>query len=81
MQNKCLRATTGAYKSTNVEVLEHVASVEPLDLHLRRLAVFYFVKMEYSEDDRTVEAAQKATETRAHHRSKTKGTAPPRQVE
>jgi hypothetical protein len=38
VQNKCLRTITGAYKTTNVQVLEHEASVPPLDLHLEMLA-------------------------------------------
>ncbi|TKA66906.1 hypothetical protein B0A55_11660 [Friedmanniomyces simplex] len=60
-------------------VLKHEASVEPLDLHLERLAVSYSAKTENSEGDRTVEAARKAVETRAQHRFKTKGTALARQ--
>ena len=38
VQNKYLRTITGAYKTTNVQVLEHEASVAPLDLHLGMLA-------------------------------------------
>jgi hypothetical protein len=39
VQNKCLGTITGAYKTTNVQVLEHEASVVPLNLHLDMLAV------------------------------------------
>lgn len=34
MQTKCLRAITGAYKATNIKVLEAEAGVVPLDLYL-----------------------------------------------
>jgi hypothetical protein len=39
VQNKCLRMITGAYRTTNVQVLEHEASVAPWDLRLDMLAV------------------------------------------
>lgn len=34
LQNKCLRSITGAYKATNIEVLEAESAVIPLDIHL-----------------------------------------------
>ena len=39
VQNKCLGTIAGACKMSNVQVLEHEASVAPLDLHLEMLAV------------------------------------------
>jgi hypothetical protein len=38
VQNKCLRTIIGVYKTTNIQVLEHEASVPPLDLYLEILA-------------------------------------------
>ena len=34
LQNKCLRSITGAYKATNIQVLEAETGVIPLDIHL-----------------------------------------------
>ena len=34
LQNKCLSSITGAYKATNIEVLEAESGVIPLDIHL-----------------------------------------------
>ena len=39
LQNKCLRSITGAYKATNIRVLEAEASVIPLDLHLDQVVL------------------------------------------
>jgi hypothetical protein len=65
VQNKCLRTITGAYKTTNVQVLEHEASVPPLDLHLEMLATNYVRRIEDSAGDEAVEETRKAVAQRA----------------
>lgn len=55
VQNECHRTITGAYKTTNVQVLEHEASIAPLDLDLETLAVNYVRRAENSAADRAVE--------------------------
>ena len=72
VQNKCLRTITGAYKTTNVRVLEHEASVAPLDLHLEMLA-FTMFREQKTVGDQAVEEARKATDERAQRRFRTKG--------
>ena len=47
IQNKCLRTITGAYKTTNIQILEHEASIEPLDLHLERLAMTHRRRLQH----------------------------------
>jgi hypothetical protein len=46
VQNKCLRTITGAFKTTNAQVLEHEASVAPLDLYLETLATNHVLRTE-----------------------------------
>ena len=46
VQNKCLRTITGAYKTTNVQVLEHEARVPPLKLHLEMLVTNHVRRIE-----------------------------------
>jgi hypothetical protein len=55
VQNKCLRTITGAYKTTNVQVLEYEAIVAPLDLHLEMLAINQVLRTEDSVGNQTVE--------------------------
>ena len=38
VQNRCLRAIAGAYRSTNVAELEHETSIKPLDICLERMS-------------------------------------------
>jgi hypothetical protein len=59
-QNKCLRTITGAYKTTNIQVLEHEASIAPLDLHLKMLAINHVQKIADSTGDKAVEEIRKA---------------------
>lgn len=73
VQNKCLRTITGAYKTTNVQVLEHEASIPPLDFHLEMLAVNHVQRAEDSTGNRAVEEACKAIDRRAQRRFRTKG--------
>ena len=40
-QNMCLRAITGAYKSTPIAVLEHKAGCPPLAIQLKKQAAAY----------------------------------------
>ena len=60
VQNKCLRTITGAYKTTNVQVLEHETSVPPLDLHLEMLATNHVRRVENSAGDEAVEETRRA---------------------
>ncbi|KAI7191628.1 hypothetical protein KC316_g5942 [Hortaea werneckii] len=76
VQNKCLRSITGAYKTTNIQVLEHEASVSPLDLHLEMLAVNHVQRSENTAGNRAVEEARKAIDQRAQWRFRTKGNRP-----
>ena len=39
LQNKCLQLITGAYKATNIKVLEAEAGVIPLDIHLDQVVL------------------------------------------
>lgn len=55
VQNKCLRTIIGAYKTTNVQILEHEASVPPLDLHLEMLAINNVRRIEDSAGNEAVE--------------------------
>ena len=41
VQNQCLRRITGAYKTTNIRVLEHEAAIPPLRNHMDGLAFSY----------------------------------------
>jgi hypothetical protein len=81
VQNKCLRTITGAYKTTNVQVLEHEASVPPLDLHLEMLATNYIRRIEDSAGDEAVEESRKAVAQRAQRRFRTKGNVPMRHTD
>jgi hypothetical protein len=79
VQNMCLRTITGAYKTTNVQVLEHGANVPPLDLHLEMLATNHVRRIEDSAGDEAVEETRKAVAQRAQRRFRTKGNVPTRQ--
>lgn len=39
LQNKCLRSITGAYKATNIKVLEAESGVIPLDIYLDQITL------------------------------------------
>ena len=39
LQNKCLRSITGAYKATNIEVLEAELGVVPFNIHLDQIVL------------------------------------------
>jgi hypothetical protein len=60
VQNKCLGTIEGAYKMSNVQVLEHEASVAPLDLHLEMLAVDHVQRTGGSAGSRAVGETCKA---------------------
>jgi hypothetical protein len=73
VQSTCLRTITGAYKTTNVQVLEYEASVAPLDLYLEMLAINHVLRTEDSIDNETLEETCKAIDQRAQRRFRTKG--------
>jgi hypothetical protein len=81
VQNKCLRTITGAYKTTNVQVLEHGASVPPLDLHLEMLATNHVRRIEDSAGDEVVEETRKAVAQRAQRCFRTEGNVPTRHID
>jgi hypothetical protein len=81
VQNKCLRTITGAHKTTNVQVLEHEASVSPLDLHLEMLAINHVLRTEGSAGNQTVEETCKGIDQRAQRRFRTKSKIPARQMD
>jgi hypothetical protein len=81
VQNKCLRTITGAYKTTNVQVLEHEASVAPLDLHLEMLATNHVLRTEDSVGNQAVYGTCKAIDQRAQHRFRTKSNIPTRHID
>ena len=81
VQNKCLRTITGAYKTTNVQVLEHEASVSPLDLHLEMLATNHVRRIEDSAGDEAVEETRRAVARRAQRCFRTKGNIPTRHID
>jgi hypothetical protein len=81
VQNKCLRTITGAYKTKNVQVLEHKASVPPLDLHLEMLANNHVRRIEDSAGDEAVKEIRKAVAQRAQRRFRTKGNVPTRHID
>jgi hypothetical protein len=81
VQNKCLRSITGAYKTTNIQVLEHEASVAPLDLHLEMLAINHGLRIEDSMGNQAIEESCKATNQRAQRRFRTKDNIPMRHID
>jgi hypothetical protein len=81
VQNKCLRTITDAYKTTNVQVLEHEASVAPLDLHLEMLATNHVVRTEDSAGNQAVDETCKAIDQRAQRRFRTKSSIPTRHID
>jgi hypothetical protein len=81
VQNKCLRTITGAYKTTNIQVLEHEASVPPLNLHLEMLATNHVRRIEDSAGDEAVKEIRKAVAQRAKRRFRTKGNVPTRHTD
>lgn len=60
VQNKCFRSIRGTYKTTNVQVLEHAASVAPLGLHLEMLAINRVLRAEDSVGSQDVDDTCKA---------------------
>lgn len=68
IQNKCLRAITGPYKTTNVHMLEHEVSIEPLNLHLEEVAVTHALRSADTECCRAIVHAYDAVETQASQR-------------
>jgi hypothetical protein len=81
VQNKCLRTITGAYKTTNVQVLEHEASVAPLDLYLEMLATNHVLRTEDSAGNQAVDETCKAIDQRAQRRFRTKSNIPTRHID
>lgn len=81
VQNKCLRTITGAYKRTNVQVLEHEARVAPLGLHLEMLAIDHVHRTEDCAGDQAVEGDRKAIDKRAQRRFQTKSIIPTRHTD
>jgi hypothetical protein len=81
VQNKCLRTITGAYKTTNVQVLEHEASVAPLDLHLEMLATNHVLRTEDSAGNQAVDETCKAIDQRAQRRFRTRSNIPTRHID
>ena len=79
VQNKCLRTITGAYKT--IQVLEHEASVAPLDLHLEMQAINRVLRTEDSAGSQVVGETCKAIDQRAQHRFRTKGNIPARRID
>ena len=65
IQNKYLRVITRAYKTANVQLLEHKASIQPLDLYLERLVVIYALRIANTNRDRTIVQACTTVEERA----------------
>jgi hypothetical protein len=81
VQNKYLRTITGAYKTTNVQVLEHEASIAPLDLHLEMLATNHVLRTEDSLGNQAIDETCKAINQRAQRRFRTKGNIPIRHID
>ena len=81
MQNKCLRTITGAYKTTNVHVLEHEASAAPVDLHLKMLTINHVQRTEDPAGDQVVEEARKSIDKRAQRRFRTQSNIPTRHTD
>ena len=81
VQNKCLRTITGAYKTTNVQVLEHEGSVAPLDLHLELLATNHVLRTADSAGNRAVDEACKVIDQRTQRRFRTKSNIPTRHID
>lgn len=81
IQNKCLRTVTGAYKTTNVQILEHEASIPPLDLHLERLAVTHALRTTDTDGSRTITQACDVVEERALRTLQIRMTKPLTKVE
>ncbi len=71
VQNECLRTITGAYKTTNVQVLEHEASIAPLDLHLEMPPINHVLRTEDSAGYQAVDETCKAIDQRAQRRFRT----------
>ena len=65
IQNKCLRTVTGAYKSTSILVLEHEASVAPLDIHLEKLAVTHTLRSRNQQSGGAIAIANACTQAKA----------------
>ena len=70
---KVPRTITGAYKTTNIQVLEHEASIAPLHLHLEMLAINHVQKITDFTADKALEERCKANGPRAQRRYRTKG--------
>jgi hypothetical protein len=65
IQNKCLRTITGAYKTTNIQVLEHEAGIAPLDLQLESVAVAHAIRSKDTARERVVTGACDEVKSRA----------------
>ena len=74
VQNKCLRTITGAYRTTNIQVLEHGASIALLDLHLEILATNHVLRTEDSASNQAVDKTYKAIDQQAQRRFRTKSS-------
>jgi len=81
VQNKCLKTITGAYKTTNVQVLEHEASVAPSDLHLEMLATNHVLRTEDFLGNQAIDETCKAISQRAQRRFRTNGNIPIRHID
>ena len=81
IQNKCLRTITGAYKTTNIQVLEHEASIEPFDLHLERLAVSHALRSKDTGGSHTVMKACDDIKSQAARRLRVQLTKPQSRAE
>jgi hypothetical protein len=81
VQNKCLRSIAGAYKATNVQVLEHEASVAPVDLNLEMLTINHVLRTEDSAGNQAVDDTSKAINQRAQRRFRTIGNMPARYMD
>lgn len=67
-----LRTITGAYKTTEIQVLEHEAGVAPLTLHLDELALAHAVRYRSGKADRVIteECSRIRRIARVQHRAK-----------
>ena len=54
IQNKALRAITGAYKTTEVQVMEHEAGIAPLMIHLDELAITHTIRYRTGDAERVI---------------------------
>jgi nicotinamide riboside kinase len=81
VQNKRFGTITRAYGTINVLVLEHEASVAPLNLHLEMLVENHVQRTEDSAGNQAGEETRKAIDQRAQRRLRTKGNIPVRHID